>query len=320
MKKTMTEQSTLAEKIHMFYNLLYHIDDYIKHMQERKGQLRVSKNIRLVLREIIYSKKNLNYFINKEELEAYQKSGLFEHKTPESILREREYIRKVKPLSFNQKNFSTINLFYNSTNEIYVLNYFSIEKIFKIINFCFNKVILDKQKEYINKIESDKSYKNFILINDDYEPKCNKKKKISINLIRNKINYVKPLYNFSNRNNINIFYSSLKIKNMTNNKTLNRNSSLPLINIKKQNIYSSCYGKRVLIPGNSTIIIDENQKISNYKEKNKISSASIKYIRNTNDDDNEADNNNKPPSNNQTNNNIIPRIYSDIIRLPQIMG
>ena len=51
----------IAEKIDMFNNLLFHLDDYIKNKKERKGQLHLSKNIRLVLREIISSKENANY-------------------------------------------------------------------------------------------------------------------------------------------------------------------------------------------------------------------------------------------------------------------
>ena len=46
----------LAEKVQMFFNLLCQIDDYIRNKKERKDQLRLSKNFRLVLREVISSK------------------------------------------------------------------------------------------------------------------------------------------------------------------------------------------------------------------------------------------------------------------------
>jgi hypothetical protein len=55
----MITSKELAETILMFYNLLYHLDDYIKNKKERKQQLKTSKNIRLVLREVISSIKNV---------------------------------------------------------------------------------------------------------------------------------------------------------------------------------------------------------------------------------------------------------------------
>ena len=66
----MITSKELAERILMFYNLLYHLDDYIKNKKERKQQLKTSKNIRLVLREVISSIKNVKYFINKEEIDT----------------------------------------------------------------------------------------------------------------------------------------------------------------------------------------------------------------------------------------------------------
>ena len=151
----------LAEKIHMFYNLLYHIDDYIKNKKERKGQLRVSKNTRLVLREINSSKINLNNFINKEELDSYK----IDKKSEDIIQKERQYIKTINPLSFNQKNLDCIYLYYNTNNEMFIINYFSIEKIFSIIQFCFRQIIKQKNIEFKTKFE--KENKNFVLYNTD---------------------------------------------------------------------------------------------------------------------------------------------------------
>ena len=163
----------IAEKIHMFYNLLYHLDDYIKNKKERKGQLRVSKNIRLILREIISSKINLNYFINKEELDSYR--DLFDNKIEAIISKEQLYIKKVNPLSFNQKNLHTVNLFYNSNNELFIINYLVLDKILSIIKFCFVNIIKQKNKEYIEKLE--KKYKNdFVLYHIDSEGDFDNKK------------------------------------------------------------------------------------------------------------------------------------------------
>ena len=39
----MSTSKEVAEKIHMFNNLLYHLDDYIKNKKERKGQLHLLK-------------------------------------------------------------------------------------------------------------------------------------------------------------------------------------------------------------------------------------------------------------------------------------
>lgn len=138
----------IAEKINMFNNLLFHLDDYIKNKKERKGQLHLSKNIRLVLREIISSKANVNYFINKEEIDLQNNKNKLYTKKP-----TQEYIKKINPLSFNQKNLNTINLFYNSNNEAFVINYLSIDKIFSIIKFCLTQIMKQKNKEFIAKFE-----------------------------------------------------------------------------------------------------------------------------------------------------------------------
>ena len=167
----MITSKELAEKIHMFYNLLYHLDDYIKNKKERKGQLRLSKNIRLVLREVISSKNNVKYFINKEEIDTHLGKLLITKKTK----KEEElynYIKTMTPLSFNQKNLNTINLFYNSKNESFVLNYIILEKIFSIIRFCFVETIRRHKKELIKNIEN-KNNTNFSLHKIDDKDEVN---------------------------------------------------------------------------------------------------------------------------------------------------
>ena len=105
----MLNTKQLGEKINMFCNLLFHIDDYIENIIERKDQLHVSKNIRVVLKEVISSKKILNYFINKLELI----SEIKEKKSEEILKKEIEYIKKINSLNFNKKYLNNINLFYN---------------------------------------------------------------------------------------------------------------------------------------------------------------------------------------------------------------
>ena len=223
----------IAEKIHMFYNLLYHLDDYIKNKKERKGQLRVSKNIRLILREIISSKTNLNYFINKEELDSYR--DLLYKKNDEIFQREKNYIKTINPLSFNQKNLNTINLFYNSNDEAYVLNYLCLEKILSIIKFCFIHIIKQKNKEIVDNFE--KKHKNdFALyhIYDEDKYSNNENEKI---ILSNKNQTLRKIL----KNNLNIkerYVSNTTKKNNTlqlyRNKT-NRNNILKISDLLNNN-------------------------------------------------------------------------------------
>jgi len=161
----MITSKEIAEKIHMFYNLLYHLDDYIKNKKERKGQLHLSKSLRLVLREVISSKNNLKYFLNKEEIDSHLSKYISNLK----IKKEDEKFKTMKsitPFSFNQKNLNTISYFYNTKNEVYVINYLVIEKIFSIIRFCFIETMKKRKKEFIKEIEN-KNKTNFSLYKID---------------------------------------------------------------------------------------------------------------------------------------------------------
>ena len=157
----MITSKELAEKIHMFYNLLYHLDDYIKNKKERKGQLHLSKNIRLVLREVISSKNNVKYFINKEEIDSYL-SKILKSTKSQKDKELNEQLKSITPLSFNQKNLNTINLFYNTKNEAFVLNYIILDKIFSVIRFCFVETLKKKKNEFLKNFESSNN-NNFAL-------------------------------------------------------------------------------------------------------------------------------------------------------------
>ena len=157
----MITSKEVAEKIIMFNNLLYHLDDYIENKKERKSQLHLPKSLRLVLREIISSKKNIKYFLSKEEIDLHLGNLL----QPRKIQKESESFKKMKsitPLSFNQKNLDTLNFFYNSKNESYVLNYIILEKIFSIIRYCFIETIKKAKKEMIKNFEN-RNKNNFSL-------------------------------------------------------------------------------------------------------------------------------------------------------------
>ena len=157
----MITSKQMAEKFHMFINLLNHLEDYIRNKKERKDQLNVPKNVRIVLREVISSKITLHYFINKEE---FSTKNYISSKSNEQIRNEIKYIKKVNPMSFNQKYLENTNFFYDSSNEIYILNYLSVEKLFSITKFCFKRMLQRKFKEYQKLYEGENS-KNFVLSN-----------------------------------------------------------------------------------------------------------------------------------------------------------
>lgn len=240
----MSNTKQLADKINMFCNLVYHIDDYINNVYQKKDQSYVSKNIRLVLREVISSKINLKFFFNKEEVESSKNERILE----ELIQKESKYIKKINPLSFNQKNLDTINLFYNSNNEMYVINYLSVEKIFSIIQFCFKNILKQKNIEIKNKFE--RKNKNFVLYNTQSEEynnyNTNTKENNTINTINtnktillNKllINKREPRKEYNYINSVNIFSilnQSYKLNNIRS--VLNNNSNLKKNNYIKKRI------------------------------------------------------------------------------------
>ena len=237
----MSNSKQLADKINMFCNLVYHIDDYINNVYQKKDQSYVSKSIRLVLREVISSKINLKFFINKEEVEPSKNEKILEEK----VQKENKYIKKINPLSFNQKNLGTINLFYNSNNEMYVINYLSVEKIFSIIQYCFKNIL--KQKNIEIKKRFERQNKNFVLydtqsgeINYNVNTKENNTNNtINVNktVLINKllINKIKPRKEYNNINSVNIFSilnQSYKLNNIRS--FLNNNSNIKNNYLKKR--------------------------------------------------------------------------------------
>ena len=240
-----SENHGIGKKLQMFTNLLFHIDDYIKNKKERKGQLNVPKNMRLVLREVISSLVNLSFFINNKIIS----SDDIEKKSDEEIKRQKIYIKIINPLSFNQKNLNNINLFYNTDNEIFIINYFIVEKLFYILRYCLLEVIKKKNVEYgktifknnndlvLNKIkfddlafDDDTSEQNmlrkmlkkkYIIEKAQHQPKKMKLAKIKINNIKkynNDIRAVKnPTINVSKliSNNYNINNISDKLTKVT---------------------------------------------------------------------------------------------------------
>ena len=238
----MSNTKQLADKINMFCNLVYHIDDYINNVYQKKDQSYVSKNIRLVLREVISSTINLKFFINKEEIERSKNEKILEE---EKIQKKSKYIKKINPLSFNQKNLDTINLFYNSNNEMYVINYLSVEKIFSIIQYCFKNILNQKNIEIKKRFE--RLNKNFVLYDTQSEESnynINTKENNTSNTIKvnktiliNKLllNKTKPRKEYNNINSVNIFSihnQSYKLNSISS--VLNNNPNIKNNFIKKR--------------------------------------------------------------------------------------
>ena len=264
----------LAEKVQMFFNLLYQIDDYIHNKKERKDQLRLSKNFRLVLREVISSKILLNILINNEDLiENYTVKN-----TVEEEKKEKTYIKSINPLSFNQKNLNNINLFYNTNSEIFVINYLVLDKIFSLIRYCFREIIKQKNIELGNILGNNS--KNFVLNNSVFDefvfdPETNeenilrkmlKKKEFIINLSKqkNKMKLSKAkkrgekYQKFKNYDASKIISENYNINNLYG-KSMNNNNENEENYLKNQIRKINVYNKS-LIRNNSVKIISSLKK------------------------------------------------------------
>ena len=160
----MITNKVIAEKINVFLNLLFHLEDYINNQKIREEQLHISENVKYVLSEVAYSQKVKDYFYHgadanhdhdESEIEAIFK--------PMTLTEDKiKYIKKVNPQGFNQKNLELLNFFYNSTGEIDMINDLIKKKILSIIKYCLTQVMLKKLKEKEKKIYSKI---NFVLIN-----------------------------------------------------------------------------------------------------------------------------------------------------------
>ena len=159
----MTTNKIIAEKINVFLNLLYHLEDYITNQQIREEQLHISNNVKLILSEVADSPKVKAYFYKGVDINREYEDNEIE---PEfKIMRLTEdkikYIKKANPQSFNQKNLQLLNYFYNSSGEADMI-YDSIKyKMLAIIKFCLTQIMLKKYKEKEKEIYSKI---NFVLI------------------------------------------------------------------------------------------------------------------------------------------------------------
>lgn len=320
------QNEILAGKVQMFINLLFQIDDYIRNKKERKDQLRLPKNFRLVFREVISSKILLNIFINNEDL---IENNIIK-KSFEETKKEKTYIKLINPLSFNQKNMNNINLFYNTNTEIFVINYLVLDKIFSLLRYCLREIIKQKNKELGNILGDDK--KTFVLNNSIFDEfafdaetsedniirKMLKKKYIIEKLIqkKNKIKLPRTKIGIGKNEKLKSYDASklisdnYNLNNLSNNfrKSLTKDDDqenyireqISKINIKNRPLIHNRSMKsiRTLNYNNSLPLIYDrkilNHKMSNYyqREKNKII-ENIKLFKSRN----------KNPNNKYTQNN-----------------
>ena len=271
------ENKIVAEKLQMFTNLLFHIDDYIRNKKERKDQLSVSKNIRRVLREVISSSINLKFFINNELIgaEEIKKNSLEESNN------QKLYIKTINPLSFNQKNLNNINLFYNTNCEIFIINYLILDKIFSILKFCLREIFKHKNDDY-DQILGRKN-KNFVLNNMLLDELENDIAPNEENNLRNMLKK-KELIEKSRMNRNKIRLTKLKMNNLDfkfntmKNNTVAGNKSINIINNYLNNLTNNT--NKIIIKN------DENNKENNTnyfkKQIRRINKVKIPLIKNGN--------------------------------------
>ena len=180
----MTTNKIIAEKINVFLNLLFHLEDYITNQKVREEQLHISNNVKLVLQEVAKSPKVKEYFYKGADLNHDYEDNNIE---PEfRIMRLTEdkirYIKKVNPQSFNQKDLQLLNYFYNSSGEADMINDSIKMKMLTIIKFCLTQIMLKKYKEKEKEIYSKI---NFVLISNNNTKLIKQLKYTKSNLFEN---------------------------------------------------------------------------------------------------------------------------------------
>jgi len=166
----MITNKVIAEKINVFLNLLFHLEDYINNQKIREEQLHISDNVKNVLSEVAYSEKVKLYFYHGADANHNQDENEIDPIFKPMTLNENKikYIKKVNPQGFNQKNLELLNFFYNSTGETDMINDLIKSKMLSIIKYGLTQVMLKKLKEKEKKIYS---RINFVLINKNNNKK-----------------------------------------------------------------------------------------------------------------------------------------------------
>ena len=162
----MITNKTIAERINVLLNLLFHLEDYITNQQQREEQIHISDVVKSVLNEVTSSETIKNYFFKgadaNNEINEDKNEKKSEFKLNKLTEEKINYIKKINPQSFNQKNLDVVNFFYNSSGEADMIYDLVKLKLFSIIKFCLTHIMQKKFKEEEKKIFSKV---NFALIN-----------------------------------------------------------------------------------------------------------------------------------------------------------
>ena len=149
----MLTNKIIAERINVLLNLLFHLEDYINNQQQREEQIHISDLVKSVLTEVTSSEVIKNYFFKgadaKNEINEEKDEIKSEFKLNKLTEQKINYIKKINPQSFNQKNLDVLNFFYNSSGEADMIYDLVKKKIFNKINFA-----LINKNSYYKKVES----------------------------------------------------------------------------------------------------------------------------------------------------------------------
>ena len=264
----MTTNKTIAEKINVFLNLLFHFEDYITNQKQREEQLHMNEIIKMVLGEVASSEKVKTFFyrgadINNEIVDEKE----IEHQFRVDRLTEKKikYIKKVNPQSFNQKSLATVNYFYNSSGEADMIYDILKAKMFSVIKFCLTSIMQkknkEKEKQLYNKL-------NIALINKNNYFKKNEN---SIFLKNRSVSNLKD--RFISKPNFIIVPPTIEAHFKTKNFPLIKKQNRNLINVYNKTGFAKNY-KLVQSPlkekDEEKKILNSNSKSGKYKNNIKI--------------------------------------------------
>ena len=182
----MTTNKIIAEKINVFLNLLFHLEDYINNQQQREEQLHISEQVKIILNEVASSERDKQFFYRGADMnnETEEDNEIeYEFKLNKLTENKIKYIKRINPQSFNQKNLEVVNYFYDSAGETDMINDILKQKIFSIIKYCLTHIMQKKNQEKEKEIYSKV---NFALINKNNYYKKKEKEKDSSIFIKNR--------------------------------------------------------------------------------------------------------------------------------------
>ena len=106
----------VTDKIKIFLNSLYHLDKIKNTINLSNNEF---KDINIILKEVLYSEKLYHYLKGNMHIFNYLNN---ESKILSEEKKENKKLDNLNLYSFNQRNISTLHKFYNSKNEIELMN------------------------------------------------------------------------------------------------------------------------------------------------------------------------------------------------------